>query len=307
MELRSLSYFVRIAELGSITRAASHLRVAQPALTRQVQRLEDELGVALFTRVNRGVRLTEAGQKLLEGATRILRDVERTGDEIRAQDAHPSGKIILGVTPTLCPVLVPELFSRMRLQYPMIELKVVHAGMVRLEEMIIDGRVDIALLSELSRSRLIVSTRLAEEEMVLVTKPGTRPRGVVTAAELRRTTLILGDGLRSAMDALLAGLGIELKVEIELNDHETIRLMVQQGVGASILPHASVARECARGLGEAHRLTASGIFRTLALGVAANRSSSVAREAVAQTLRQLLTDIGADLRLPRPHSGRGKR
>ena len=101
MELRSLGYFVRIAELGSITRAASHLRVAQPALTRQVQRLEDELGVALFTRVNRGVRLTEAGQKLLESATRILRDVERTGDEIRAQDAHPSGKIILGVTPTL--------------------------------------------------------------------------------------------------------------------------------------------------------------------------------------------------------------
>jgi LysR family transcriptional regulator, nitrogen assimilation regulatory protein len=300
MEIRSLSYFVRIAELGSITRAASHLRVAQPALTRQVQRLEDELGVSLFTRVNRGVRLTEAGQKLLESATRILRDVERTSDEIRAQDAHPSGKIILGITPTLCPVLAPELFSRMRQSYPMIELKVVHAGMVRLEEMIIDGRVDLALLSELSRSRMIVSTRLAEEEMVLVTSPGTRPPGIVTAAELRRTTLILGDGLRAAMDALLAGLGIELKVEVELNDHETIRLMVQQGVGASILPHASVARECARGLAEAHRLTAGGIYRTLALGVAANRSSSIARNAVVQMLRQLLTDIAAEGRLALP-------
>jgi LysR family nitrogen assimilation transcriptional regulator len=182
----------------------------------------------------------------------------------------------------------------MRQHYPMIELKVVHAGMVRLEEMIIDGRVDLALLSELSRNRTIVSIRLAEEEMVLVTKPGNRPRGIVTAAELRRTTLILGDGLRAAMDALLAGLGIELKVEVELNDHETIRLMVQQGVGASILPHAAVARECARGLAEAHRLTPSGIFRTLALGVAANRSSSVARDAVAQALRQLLGDIAAD-------------
>src|SRR5947207_14355475 len=92
MELRSLGYFVRIAELGSITRAASHLRVAQPALTRHVQRLEEELNVALFTRANRGVRLTEAGQKLFDGATRILRDIERTGDEIRAQEAPPSGK-----------------------------------------------------------------------------------------------------------------------------------------------------------------------------------------------------------------------
>src|ERR1700722_597502 len=258
MELRSLGYFVRIAELGSITRAAAHLRVAQPALTRQVQRLEEELGAALFPRVNRGVRLTEAGQRLLDSATRILRDVERTADEIRAHDAFPSGNSMLGVTPTLRPVLVPELFARMRQQFPNIELKVVHAGMVRLEEMLVDGRIDGALLSELSRSRLIGSTRLAEEEMVLVTRPGTRAPGVVTAAELRRTNLILGDGLRAAMDALLAGWGIELKVDVELNDHETIRRMVQQGVGASILPHASVAGECVRGLTEAHRLTANG-------------------------------------------------
>src|ERR1041385_691984 len=215
MELRSLNYFARIAELGSITRAASHLHLAQPALTRHVQRLEEELGVALFTRANRGVRLTEAGQKLLDGATRILRDVERTGDEIRAQDAHPSGRIILGITPTLCPVLVPELFARMRREYPRVELKVMHAGMIRLEEFVIDGRVDIALLSELSRSRLVLSTRLAQEGVVLVTRPGVRPPGFVTDEELSRTPLILGDGLRMAMDALLAGRGVELKVEIE--------------------------------------------------------------------------------------------
>lgn len=293
MELRSLFYFVRIAELGSISRAAAHLRVAQPALTRQVQRLEDELGVALFTRVNRGVRLTEAGRKLQDSAARILRDVERTEDEIRAHSAHPSGKVILGITPTMCPVLAPDLFTWMREHYSMIELKVVHAGMVRLGEMLIDGRIDLALMSEMSPSRLILSTALAEEEMVLVTKPGARPRGVVTAQELRRTTLILGDGLRAAMEALLAGTGIELKVAIELNDHETIRRMVQQGVGASILPHASVARECAAGLSEAHRLTANGVFRTLALGAAADRGNSAARDAVAQTVTGLVNDVAA--------------
>src|SRR6201984_3672127 len=157
MELRSLQYFVRIAELGSITRAAAHLHVAQPALTRHVQRLEDELEITLFTRANRGVRLTEGGQKLLESAQRILRDLERAGDEIRAHKAHPSGKVALAVTPTLCPVVVPELFARMRCHYPMIELKVVHAGTIRLEEFVVDGRVDIALLAEISRSRLVLS------------------------------------------------------------------------------------------------------------------------------------------------------
>jgi LysR family nitrogen assimilation transcriptional regulator len=297
MELRSLHYFVRIAELGSITRAAAHLHVAQPALTRHVQRLEEELNVALFTRANRGVRLTEAGQKLLDGATRILRDIERTGDEIRAQDAHPSGKIVLGITPTLCPVLVPELFARMRRDYPMIELKVMHAGMVRLEEFVIDGRVDIALLSELSRSRLIVSTRLAEEEMVLVTRPGARLPGVVGGDELHRTKLILGDGLRAAMDALLAGLDIELQVETELNDHETIRLMVAEGAGAAVLPLSSVSRECARGLVEAHRITETGVFRTLALGVRASRNASLARDAAARTIRAMVEEMDDEGRL----------
>ena len=95
------------------------------------------------------------------------------------------------------------------------------------------------------------------------------------------------------MDALLAGFGIELKVEVELNDHETIRLMVQQGVGASILPHSSVARECARGLAEAHRLTQAGVFRTLALGTAANRANSGAREAVAQAVKSLVNEIAS--------------
>jgi LysR family nitrogen assimilation transcriptional regulator len=297
MELRSLHFFVRIAELGSITRASAHLQIAQPALTRHVQRLEEELDAPLFTRANRGVRLTEAGHKLLESAQRILRDVERAGDEIRAHKAHPSGKIVLGVTPTLCPVVVPELFGRMRRHYPMIELKVVHAGTVRLEEFVIDGRVDIGLLAEIPRSRLILPTRIAEEEMVLVTRPGTRAPQIVSLDELRRTPLILGDGLRAAMETLLAIYDVELQVDTELNDHETIRLMVQQGVGASILPHSSIHRECVRGLVEAHRITKDGIFRTLALGVAANRTASSAREVVAEIVTQVLIDIETEGKL----------
>lgn len=297
MELRSLHYFVRIAELGSISRASAHLQIAQPALTRHVQRLEDELDAALFTRANRGVRLTEAGQKLLDSAQRILRDVERAGDEIRAHKAHPSGKIILGVTPPLCPVVVPELFARMHEHYPLIELKVVHAGTLRLEEFIIGGLVDLALMAEISRSRLIALTRLAEEEMVLVTRPGARSPGVVAVEELNRTPLILGDGMRASLEVLLAGRGIALRVDTELSDHETIRLMVQQGVGASILPFSSVHRECARGLAQAHRITATGVLRTLALGVAASRDPSAARHAVAEVVAEVLGDIEAEGRL----------
>jgi DNA-binding transcriptional LysR family regulator len=93
------------------------------------------------------------------------------------------------------------------------------------------------------------------------------------------------------MDALLAGRGVELNVAIEINDHETIRLMVQQGAAASILPYSSVARECGRGLLDAHRIAESGIFRTLALGVRASRTASLARETVVRTISQLVAEF----------------
>ena len=288
MELRSLHYFVRIAELGSITRAAAHLQLAQPALTRHVQRLEDELDAALFTRANRGVRLTEAGQKLLESAQRILRDVERAGDEIRAHKAHPSGKIILGVTPTLCPVVVPELFARMRRHYPMVELKVVHAGMVRLEEFVIDGRVDIALLSEISRSRLIVSTRLAEEEMVLVTRPGARPqrdrlgRGAEPHAADPRRRAARGDG-RAARRPRHRASGRD-RAQRSRDDP------ADGAAGRRRLDPARIRRCIANARAGWRRRTAlprDGVFRTLALGVAASRGASSAREAVAEIVTQV--------------------
>jgi DNA-binding transcriptional LysR family regulator len=199
------------------------------------------------------------------------------------------------------------LFAGMRRDYPGVALKVVHAGMVRLEEFLIDGRVDIALLSELSRSRLIASNRLAAEEMVLVTRPGARPPGSVGADELNGTPLVLGDGLRAAMDALLAGHGVTLRVEIEVNDHETIRLMVQAGAAASILPYSSVARECGRGLIEAHRLGADGVFRTLASGVRISRAASLAREAVGRTLGAVVAAMEGEGRLALGPIGRSSR
>jgi len=167
-----------------------------------------------------------------------------------------------------------------------------------------EGRIDLAVMSGPVPNRKYDFAPLFEEEMVLVTRPGTRPPGIVTGEELSHTPLVLGDGLRTAMDALLAGRGIELKVEIELNDHETIRLMVQQSAAVSILPYSSVARECAQGLIEARRLTADGIFRTLALGVRVSRSASLARDAVAHTITEVVADMETGGRLALGSTGR---
>ena len=299
MDLRALQYVVRVAELGSITRAAQHLNVAQPALTRHIQRLEEEVGAPLFTRASRGVTPTPAGQRLLECAARILRDLERTRDDIAAKEAHPIGKVVLGVTSTLCPVLAPELLERMRRLYPQTELKIVNAGYSVLPGWVEDGRVDLAIIAGMQRNRMIAATLVAREEMVLICAAGRQGDGdrggdgIVSAAELAATPLILGDGTKAALELLLDGHGIALRLETEVNDPESIRLLVQRGFGATILPYGAVRRDCEAGLVRARRLTESGIFRSLFVATPAARSSSPAREAALAVVRAVLAEMDA--------------
>ena len=96
MDLRSLRYFLQIAELGNLTRAATRLRVAQPSLTRHMHQLEQELGTSLFLRANKGVTLTDAGLLLRENAERILRDIDHVRSEIRSREKQPRGTVALG-------------------------------------------------------------------------------------------------------------------------------------------------------------------------------------------------------------------
>ena len=122
MDLRSLRYVVQIAELGSITRAASHLGIAQPAVTRQVRGIEDELGTQLLTRLPRGVRLTVAGRQFLDHCRKILRELDRAREELRDRSKVPSGRVILGLSPTVGPLLLPGVIERVRRQSPQIKL-----------------------------------------------------------------------------------------------------------------------------------------------------------------------------------------
>ena len=124
MELRSLQYFVRIADEGSITRAAAKLGVAQPALTRHVKQLEVELGTQLLTRLPRGVRLTTPGRDFLEHARKIIVEIGRARDQVHRAGRTPRGKVAVGTSPTLAPLLLPPCIARARQECPTIALKV---------------------------------------------------------------------------------------------------------------------------------------------------------------------------------------
>jgi LysR family nitrogen assimilation transcriptional regulator len=291
MEFRSLRYFVQIAELGSITAAAQRLRVSQPSLTRHLHKLEQDLGVALFVRAHRGVELTAAGHSLMERGIRILGDVDRVSRELRLESDEPEGKVVLGITPTLCPVLVPQLVARIRRDYPKIELHIQQNGSMKLPDWLLDGRVDAAVMAQIGSDRFISAEPLAREEMVLLTAPGIRAHGAVEPAELAGTGLIITEALLAIMRNLLEGQPIELRVDLVLNSLEAIRLMAQQGLCRTIMPYSIIRRDHEHGLLDVHRLLDGRLQRQLVLATAAGRRTAPATEAVANIIKVIVAEV----------------
>ena len=290
MDVRALHYFVRVAELGSITRAASYLNVAQPALSRHVRHLEEELGATLMIRESRGIRLTDHGQLLFDHAKTILRDVQRAKDEVRGSAGSPSGSVALGLVPTLCPVIAPALFAALQRDHPKIELTMSENYTAPLLDWLNEGRIDLAVLTEPAPTRRFVVDRLIKEDMVLAVGRGCRAPGPISVEELARTPVIISHGIRDIMDDLLGQDGPLLTAMIELNSIETIRLMARQGIGPAVLPCAIVRQDAARGDITLHAI-GGGLCRQLATAFARTRRLSLAAQIVKETLARLFAEF----------------
>src|SRR4051812_38580285 len=160
MELRSLQYFVQVADEGSITGAADKLGVAQPALTRRIKQLEEELGAQLLTRLPRGVRLTSAGRDFLEHARKVMVEVSRARDQVRANPRAVKGRVVVGTSPTLAPLLLPGCVARARQLLPGVALKLVEGFSPQLLDALLAGRLDVAVMTNPPRSPGVALTPL---------------------------------------------------------------------------------------------------------------------------------------------------
>ncbi len=307
MDIRALQYFTRVVELGSITRAAAYLHVAQPALSRHVRHLEEELGAPLLIRESRGIRLTDHGRMLFDHAKTILRDIQRAKDEVRGSACSPSGSVALGLVPTVCPVIAPILFASLRRDHPRIELTMSENYSSPLLDWLNEGRIDLAVLTEPAPTRRFVVDRLVKEEMVLAAPKRCRAPGAVTVDELARTPVIISQGIRGIMDNLLGHDGPLLTAMIELNSIETIRLMVRQGIGAAVLPCSIVRNDAGRGDLTLHTI-GNGFYRHLATAFARTRRLSLAAQTVKNTLSRLFGDLDREamFRLAGSDGAKGK-
>lgn len=246
MELRQLRYFVRVVELGSMSRAALDLNLVQSALSQQISRLEGELSARLLQRTRKGVTPTEAGMAFFREAQLALRHAEQAGRA--ARQARLSGTVSVGLAPTTAAVLGLPLMHAMRERYPDVRLHMVESLSGHLTQMLNARQLDLAVLFETDAARRWSVTPLLEETLYLIRSRQSLPpnaAATVSMAELGALPLILPTGphgLRSTLDAAFARAGLRPVLAAEIDSLALLMDAVDAGLGATLQPWAAVGR-----------------------------------------------------------------
>ena len=260
MDLKQLGYFVHVAELGSFTKAAAMLSVAQSALSHQVRQLEVELKQALLYRNGRGVTPTDAGKRLLGHARGILMQVDRARDELAETRGAPVGNVILGLPASIARVLTLPLLRSFRQSFPSASLGIVEGLSAYVIEWLVAGRVDIGLVYNATPAPAVEIHPLHEQEMFLISsKASSRAVSPVPTRALPRYPLIIPsrpNANRMRIETLLADRGLKPRIAYEIDAIASILDLVHEGFGYAILPLDSL-----RGHAWARELVASPIVK----------------------------------------------
>jgi LysR family nitrogen assimilation transcriptional regulator len=252
LETRALRYFQTVAEFGSYSRGSEFLRISQPAVSRQIRKLEDELGHALFKRHGHGVSLTDA-----ERSQVALRQLEQTKAEIQGGSrASPSGVISFAVPPAAGYFLAPALVARFGAEFPNVFLKVVGGFSGYIREWLVRGQVDLACVHDPLPQRGFEVVPLIREQVYLVGKAGGAVfrRGSIGIGDLADLPLVLPsrpNASRRMLDSWVAQKGISLTIRLEVDDHSVIRGLVRKGIGVALLTQGAFDADLRHGEVEA--------------------------------------------------------
>lgn len=252
MELRRLRYFLRIAAEGSLGRASRALGIAQPALGRQVQLLESELGVGLFQRVAKGMVLTDEGAYLREALEQPLQQIDRALENVRSYATRVEATLTLGLTPILATFIGPRLIRRLRAELPNLKLRIVEAGSTRLAGEISRGLIDIALVVDVAPDVRAFHSEILTEPLMLVGPPTgeTGQWPAVTFRQLAGLPLVLPgpqSGLRTKLAKAAAAAETALTVALEVDSCALAKQAVIAGEGFTVLPPVAFRAEAGRG------------------------------------------------------------
>lgn len=295
MKLRSLKYFQTVAECGSFSRGSELLRISQPAVSRTIRELEDELQCKLFVRGSGGVVLTDQGRGLLERAQVILHDVERIKQDIIGGRKGPGGIVTLAIPPAVGNAVIPELALKLKESAPNIALRIFGGFSSYIKELLVKGHVDLACTHDPVLQRGFSVTPLLEEEVFVVGKTGSFGEHTeeITTFDLAGMPLVLParpNSSRRLLDRWAEPAGLQLHPKVEVDDHMITRSLLEAGIGFALLTKGAIGRELAAGTLEARSLKPLAYW-PLALLTCTDHARSEAVDHVAEVLQETIEGL----------------
>ena len=303
MEIKQLRTFLAVAAYGSVTRAAEKLHIVQPALSRQIQMLEDDLGTPLFQRVGHGMQLTDAGHLLVVRAKRALEELELAKHEITSSPESIIGTVVVGLLPSVSDLLAGKLISSLREMYPNLSIRILVGYVGYLQEWLAKDEVDIALLYAHQPSPSIEITPLLNEKLYVVGPPNTDLRldKAQSLRDLKKHSFIMPThphGLRTLLDHACAVSGIELDIIAETNSMNTQKSLVQSKLGYTILPGLVVFEDIKNNKLTAAPITDPEINRQIVLALSVARKPSLAVRKVVEQLKHIIHESVTENKWP---------
>lgn len=301
MELRQLRYFLAVVETGSFSAASAKLRISQPSIGQQVRNLEEELGSPLLLRHSRGVTVTATGEKLAAYALDIADKVEHARRELINEAEEPSGHLRIGMTPSAAAPLAADFFKALNERYPRITVSLNEGLSNLLIEQLDDDRIDIALAFVGSHPEGLRGEALSEEDFHFLVPPDHPDawRDSITLEEVLIQPLLLPPPdhvMRSRIDALADEMDVEVNLRAVVQSVGTLVNLVENKIGATVLPYSAVARQVGQGRVSAMPIVSPTITRTMSLVYSARRpmvSTELAARKVIQSLVREKIDSGS--------------
>jgi len=249
MEIRQLKAFVAIAEAKTFTAGARRVNVTQAAISMQIRQLEDELGMPIFTRTPRRVILTEAGERLLTRARKILTEHDSAISEIAELAGAEFGRLRIGSASAMFATQqLPNIMQKLRVTFPNAELTVSSGTSAALVDKIMHGEIDTAFISLPVENSNVITDLLFSDEIVAIAHPKHSLKGekFISAATLAGEKLILGErggNTRRMIDEFFNAANVRPNVVMELSRQEAINQMVENNLGVGIAGANTVAKE----------------------------------------------------------------
>ncbi|WP_226626274.1 LysR family transcriptional regulator [Alloyangia pacifica] len=293
-ELRTLRYFLCVAEEKNMTRASERLRIAQPALSRQIARLESDLGLKVFNRTARGMELTEAGEILQRRAYAIMAQIAQAHHDVTAHAERPQGVVVVGMPPTPGEFITPPLLSRVKAEYPEIELRFVEGFSNALEHKLSQGEIGLAVMHDAPLQEDIVTTELLVEHLNVIGPCGSLDKEIYTLAEAAAMPLIMPSRpnfLRILVDKHADEIGAELNIVQRVDGVWHLKSLVRHGHGFTILTYGGVLSEVQSGTLEARPIVKPRMAWTLCTATKADQRGKKAIQVVEALVRDIVGEL----------------